>query len=92
MEIKILEESKNRLLFQLVGADHTFCNALKRGLIEVKGVEIATYAIEHPQVGIPKMLIETKGAVTPKKALVKALDVLKDANKEFLTAFNKAAK
>lgn len=92
MEIKVLEESKNKLIFQLVGADHTFCNALKRGLIEVKGVEVATYAIEHPQVGIPKMLIETKGAVTPKAALAKAVKVLQEASKEFLTAFNKAAK
>lgn len=92
MEIKILEEDKNLLVFQLVGADHTFCNALKKELTSVKGVDIATYAIEHPQVGIPKMHIETKGATKPKNVLLKAVDGLKARNKEFLSAFNKAAK
>lgn len=92
MEIKILENDKNRLMFQLVGADHTFCNALKKDLLGIKGVEIATYAIEHPQVGIPKMLIETKGAVTPKKAILEALKTLQAKNKEFTTAFKKVAK
>ena len=92
MEVKVIESSKSKLVFQLIGADHTFCNALKKELVGVSGVEVATYAIEHPQVGIPKMLIETKGKTTPQSALKKAVDALKDANKEFLKAFNKAAK
>jgi len=91
MEIKILESSKTRLMFQLIGADHTFCNALKKELTKVDGVELATYAIEHPQVGIPKMLIETK-KISPKSALQKALDALKVLNKEFLTKFKKEVK
>ncbi len=92
MEIKILESEKNRLVFQLIGADHTFCNALKKELTNVKGVDIATYAIEHPQIGIPKIHIETKGATSPKSALQKAVSALKSHNKEFLTAFNKSVK
>ena len=92
MQIKILENEKNKLLFQLIGADHTFCNALKKELVEVTGVEIATYAIEHPQIGIPKIFIQTKGATTPKKALEGAIKKLKADNKEFLAAFEKAVK
>ena len=92
MEIKILENDKNKLLFELKGTDHTFCNTLKKELLGVTGVELATYAIEHPQIGIPKILIETKGATTPKKALEKAIDNLKKHNKEFLKAFKAAAK
>lgn len=92
MEIKILEDEKNKLIFQLVGADHTFCNALKKELTNVKGVVLATYAIEHPQIGIPKLFIETKGALTAKKALEDAIKSVKKHNKEFLTAFNKAIK
>lgn len=92
MEIKVLENDKNRILFELKGADHTFCNTLKKELIGITGVELATYAIEHPQVGVPKILIETKGATSPKKALEKAIDSLKKDNKEFLKAFNSALK
>lgn len=90
MEIKILENDKNRMVFQLIGADHTFCNALKKELVGVTGVEIATYAIEHPQIGIPKMLIQTKGATKPAKTLETAVKNLEKKNKEFSSAFKKA--
>jgi DNA-directed RNA polymerase subunit L len=92
MEVKIIESSANKLVFQLVGADHTFCNSLKKELVQVSGVELATYAIEHPQIGIPKVLIETKGKTSPVAALKNAIDSLKSLNKEFLAAFTKAAK
>jgi DNA-directed RNA polymerase subunit L len=92
MEIKILENEKNKLVFQLIGADHTFCNALKKELVDVKGVLIATYAVEHPQIGIPKIYIETQDSITPKKALESALVNVKKHNKEFLSVFEKAMK
>jgi DNA-directed RNA polymerase subunit L len=89
MEIRILENEPKRLVFQLIGADHTLCNALKKELLLVKGVEIATYALEHPQIGIPKIHIETS-SIKPKKALEDAIETLKKKNKEFLTVFSKA--
>jgi DNA-directed RNA polymerase subunit L len=88
MEIRILENEPKRLIFQLIGADHTLCNALKKELLDVEGVEIATYAVEHPQIGIPKIHIETS-STTPKKALEEAILSLKNKNKEFLSAFSK---
>lgn len=87
MEVKVLESKKDRLVFQLVGADHTFCNALKRELNETKGVEVATYAIEHPQIGIPKMLVETDGKVSPTDALTTAAKSLEKQNKDFSKLF-----
>ena len=89
MEIKILENEPKRLIFQLIGADHTLCNALKNELTQIKGVDVATYAIEHPQIGIPKIHIETS-SIEPKKALEKAIANLKKHNKEFLDVFSKA--
>ena len=82
MEFIVLEESKDKLVFQLKGETHTFCNALKEALQGVKGVEIATYKIDHPLIGIPKFLIETKG-VEPRKALKEALKGLKKKAEEF---------
>ncbi len=76
MELKILKESKLQLVFQVTGETHTFCNALKHELSQTKGVTVATYRIDHPLVGIPQFLVETKG-VEPRKAIKEALQSLK---------------
>ncbi len=91
MEIKFLEKKPKRVVFQLIGTNHTFCNSLKETLHEVPGVTIATYAIEHPQIGIPKFVVETKSG-TPQDALKKAITLLLKENKTFLATFQKAAK
>ncbi len=82
MEFAVLEESKNKIVFQLKGETHTFCNVLKYELQQVKGVTIATYKIDHPLVGVPQFLIETKG-IEPRKALKEALKSLKKQAQEF---------
>ena len=82
MELNILEESKSKIVFELKGETHTFCNVLKKELQETKGVTLATYKIDHPLIGIPKFLVETK-SVEPRKALKEALASLKKKAKEF---------
>ena len=82
MDFKIIEESKDKLVFELEGETHTFCNALKKELQETKGVTVATYKIDHPLVGVPRFQVETKG-VDPKKAIKDALKSLKKKVSEF---------
>ena len=82
MEFKVLEESKKKIVFQLQGETHTFCNALKHELQQVKGVSLATYKIDHPLIGIPQFLVETKD-VEPRKALQLALASLKKKTASF---------
>lgn len=82
MEFKVIEEDKHKLLFELPGETHTFCNALKQELQEIKGIEIATYRISHPLVGVPQFHIETK-SIEPRKAIKEALANLKKKAKEF---------
>jgi len=82
MEFNVLEESKTKLVFELKGETHSFCNLLKQELQQAKGVEIATYRIDHPLVGLPKFIIETKG-VEPRKALKEALGNVKKKATEF---------
>lgn len=89
MELNVLEHKKNRLVFELKGTDHTFCNLLKDELLQDKDVKVGTYAIDHPLIGTPKMILETKEKES-EKALAKALDRLEEKNKEFLTAFKRA--
>ncbi len=88
MEFKVLEESKTKLVFQLIGETHTFCNALKEELNNAKGVTLATYKIEHPLVGVPEFTLETKGT-EPRKALKEALKALKKNAEDFKKAVSK---
>ncbi len=72
MEIKVLEDGKNRLVFELHGEDTTICNAVKAELNKDKHVKAASFKIEHPLIGVPKMLVETDGEETPRAAIAAA--------------------
>jgi len=72
MELNILEEKKNRLVFELKGEGHTLSNALRKELWNDSHVKIATYTIEHPSIELPRFVVETDG-VDPKKALADAV-------------------
>ena len=82
MEFKVIEESKTKLVFELIGETHTFCNALKNELSKIKGVDIVSYRIDHPLVGIPTFILETKD-VEPRNVLKSALLALKKKAGEF---------
>ncbi len=60
MELNLLEKKKQRLVFELPGADHTLCNALKQELWNDEEVTAATYAVKHPLKPTPRMVLETK--------------------------------
>ena len=87
MEIKILDDKKNKLMFEVKGADHTLCNALKTELWNDKHVKIATYSIRHPQISVPQMIVETDGEVSPKNALINAVQRLHKTNEKFRKDF-----
>ena len=84
MEIKILDNKKNKLIFEVKGADHTLCNALKVELWNDKHVNI-----RHPQISLPQMIVETDGDESPKNALVNAVDRLHKTNAKFKKEFAK---
>ena len=88
MEIVTLESKKHRIVFELRGSDHTFCNALKQELWNDETVKVAAYNVSHPLVGVPKFIVESTGDV--KEALAAAAQRLQKRNKEFLSAFQKA--
>ena len=76
MELKIVEDEKNKLVFEINGVSHGFCNILKEKLLEDSHVKIATYRIVHPLVNIPRFLVETDGA-DPRKTILGAVAKLK---------------
>ena len=71
MEMNVIEQHPKKLIAEFRGADHTLCNALKTELYNDEQVKTAAYSINHPLVGVPKFIIETKGK-DPKKALAEA--------------------
>lgn len=88
MEIKVLEQTKKKLVFELIGADHTFCNSLKKELWNDKSVKVSTYSIEHPLIGIPKFILETDDK-DPSKSLVDAAKRLEKRNDQVLENIKK---
>ncbi len=89
MEIKIIEDKKNKLVFESEGLGHTFCNVLKKELWNDSHVKVATYSIRHPLVSKPKMIVETDGSSTPKNALLAAVQRLKKVSEKFKKEFSK---
>lgn len=66
MELNIIEDKKNRLVFELKGEGHSLCNALRKELWNDSHVKAAAYTIEHPLVGVPRFILDTDGADTYK--------------------------
>lgn len=85
----MLEHDKNRVMFQLKGAGHTFCNNLKRELYGEKEVEVSSYRVDHPLIGTPTFIVETKGSAKISDLMKATADRIKKENKEFLAAFKK---
>src|SRR3989338_9638141 len=77
MKINVLEEKKNKIVFEVDGVGHTFINALKNEMWNDEHIKIATYSIRHPIISKPKMIIETDGNESPKAAITNAINRLK---------------
>jgi DNA-directed RNA polymerase subunit L len=91
MKIKVIEQTKNRLKFELEGKTHTLCNALSSELWNDNDIAVAGYTLEHPLIASSVLIVETNKG-DPNKALLKAMDRLKKKNKEFEASINKIAK
>lgn len=92
MDINVLEQKKNRIKFEIGGEDHSFCNVLKKELLNDSHVKIATYAIEHPLIAKPQMIVETDGNEDVVKALKDAAKRLGKTAEKFKSDFMKIAK
>ena len=89
MEIKILDDKKNKMIIEVKGADHTLCNVLKTELWNDKHVKIATYSIRHPQISVPQVIVETDGEESPRNALINAVQKMHKTNEKFKKEFLK---
>ena len=88
MEIKVVEDLKNRLVIEIAGEDSTLCNAIRKELYNDDSVKNAAYSVKHPSIGVPTLLIETSGK-SPRDALADAALRLKKNIASFRKAFEK---
>ena len=92
MEIKVLEDKKNKLVFEVDGMGHTFINVLKNELWNDSHVKVATYSIRHPITSKPKITVETDGDEGPRSALASAVSRLKKASDKLKDEVKKEVK
>jgi len=92
MEIKILEDKKNKLVFEIDGMGHTFINVLKNELWLDNHVKVATYSIRHPITSKPKIILETDGDESPRVALTSAISRLKKISDKLSNEIKKEVK
>lgn len=88
MEIKILNEDKNKIEFEVIGEDHTLCNVIRNELWDQDNVNVSAYNIKHPLISNPIMLVEVNKG-DPKTALNSAVSSLKKQIKELRDIFSK---
>lgn len=72
MDVKILEEKKGRMVFNIEGDGVTIANQLKKELWNDEHVKASGYNVEHPLINVPTFVVETDGA-DPKKTVSAAI-------------------
>ena len=81
MKIKILEEDKEKLKLEI--DDLTFINLLNDRIWQQRGLDLASYAVEHPYLSKPVLIVRSKN---PKKSMIDAaeqiIEEIKDLRKK----------
>lgn len=82
LKVKVLKKEKNFLELMLEGEEHSFPNLLRETLLEDEDVEFASYVIDHPQLGNPRLIVRTKKK-TPEEAIKNAVKKIEKKVAEF---------
>ncbi len=91
MVVKILVKEKNVLEIDLGDIDQSLAQLLAEKLSDDKEVEFASYKLEHPVVGTPKIYIRTKKE-NPEKLVLEKLEEIKKEVTDFKKQFQDIVK
>jgi DNA-directed RNA polymerase subunit L len=91
MEVKVLINEKNTLELEMVGGEQSLAQLLAERLNGEKDVEFASYKVEHPVVGSPKLFVRTKKG-EPGKLVLEKLEELKKEVADFRGQFSDIVK
>jgi DNA-directed RNA polymerase subunit L len=60
MQLKVIESNRYELKIEIGGEGHSFCNLLRKTLLEEPSVDSAGYSIDHPLLASPIFILKTK--------------------------------
>ena len=84
MEVKVLKSGENYIELEIQGEEHTLGNLLRGYLSRVPGVVYASYSKPHPLFDNIIIKIMTDGSISPKEALLKAIELAKADTSKFI--------
>jgi DNA-directed RNA polymerase subunit L len=93
MDLRVIENTDDELSIEISGEDHTFMNVLKGALLELDGVEAATYDMNPEQSGgqtDPVLTIKTESGLAPLDALEDGASRVSEKTTTFQDAFDAA--
>jgi DNA-directed RNA polymerase subunit L len=94
MDLRVIENTDDELSIEISGEDHTFMNVLKGALLELDGVEAATYDMNPEQSGgqtDPVLTIKTEAGLAPLDALEDGATRVSEKTTSFKDAFEAAS-
>lgn len=87
MELKIIEDEPKSMVLEFVDADRGLAELIKDKLINSKDVEFAGVVKEHPEIGMPRLVVKsTKNAKT---LVIKAVEEVQEEFKELASQMPK---
>ena len=87
MEIKLLEEGKDKLRLEV--NDLTFVNILNENIWKQKGMDYSAYDVKHPYTSKPILVVRSSN---PKKSVIDAADRIIEDVKELRRLVKKELK
>jgi len=87
MEVKFLEDTKEKIRIEINGEGHTICNPLVKELWKDEKVEIAGYNIDHSLISNPIITVQSNNA---KSSLKKSINNLMKRVDDMGEKFKKA--
>ena len=89
MKLRIINKNDREIEIEIEGEKHTFCNVLRKILVENEHVEMAGYKIPHPLSPKSIFYVRTKNNYSPDKVLKDAAKNLKLKTNKFKKYFEK---
>lgn len=87
MEVRIIEDEPKSMILEFAEADRGIAELIKDRLINNRDVEFAGVIKEHPEIGMPRLVIK---ANRPKSLVLKAVEEVQDEIKEFSSQMPKS--
>jgi DNA-directed RNA polymerase subunit L len=87
MKVNIIEDDAKSFIAEFEGIDRGIAELIKEKLSENKDVEFASVEKDHPQTGVPRLVV--KSSKSAKGQVVKAIEALEEEIKDLASEIPK---